>query len=183
MANEVMGNSSQGSAVKVSALIIMILAAALSRLVPHPWNFTAVGAMALFGGAYLPSKKLSLLAPLAALFISDLILGFHSTMIYVYAAFVPVVLLGWGLRSEKSVIQVGTRSLVASAVFFLVSNFGVWAMEGFYAPTWQGLVQCYGAAIPFFDNQVLGDLFFSGALFGGYEALKRWVPWTVLNKI
>lgn len=183
MAKEVVSNSSQGSTVKVSALIVMIIVAALSRLVPHPWNFTAIGAMALFGGAYLPSKKQSLLIPLAALLISDFVLGFHSTMIYVYAAFTAVVLLGWGLRSEKSLIQVGTRSLVASAVFFLISNFGVWAMEGFYAPTWQGLVQCYIAAIPFFDNQVLGDLFFSGALFGGYEALKRWVPWTVLNRI
>ncbi len=166
---------------KVSTLILMVLAAAFSRLIPHPWNFTAVGAMALFGGAYFPSKKQSLLIPLAALFISDLVLGFHSTMVFVYGAFALIGLLGWSLRSQKSAVQVGTLSLVSSAVFFLVSNFGVWAMGGFYAPTWQGLVQCYVAAIPFLDNQIYGDLFFSATLFGGYEALKRFVPQAVFT--
>lgn len=161
---------------KISILILMVLAAAFSRLIPHPWNFTAVGAMAMFGGAYFPSKKQSVLIPLAALFISDLVLGFHSTMIFVYAAFALIGLIGWTLRSQKSIVQVGTLSLVSSAVFFLVSNFGVWAAGGFYAPTWQGLVQCYVAAIPFLDNQIYGDLFFTATLFGGYEALKRFVP-------
>jgi hypothetical protein len=161
---------------QVSTLILMVLAAAFSRLIPHPWNFTAIGAMALFGGAYLPSKKLSVIVPFAALLLSDLVLGFHATMVYVYLAFGAIVLLGWALRARKSVFQVTTLSLVSSAIFFLVSNFGVWAMEGFYAPTWQGLVACYVAAIPFLDNQIYGDLFFSGALFGGYEALTRLVP-------
>lgn len=161
---------------QVSTLILMILVAAFSRMIPHPWNFTAIGAMALFGGAYLPSRKLSMIVPFAALLLSDLVLGLHSTMIYVYLAFGVIVLLGWSLRTQKSALQVGTLSLVSSMVFFVVSNFGVWAMEGFYASTWQGLVQCYVAAIPFLDNQIYGDLFFSGVLFGGYEALKRWVP-------
>lgn len=166
---------------QVSTLILMVLAAAFSRLIPHPWNFTAIGAMALFGGAYLPSKKLSVIVPFVALFLSDLALGFHATMIYVYLAFAFIVLMGWTLRSQSSALQVGTLSLVSSMIFFLVSNFGVWAIEGFYAPTWQGLVACYVAAIPFLDNQIYGDLFFSGVLFGGYEALKRWVPGLALK--
>lgn len=162
-------------------LILLVLAAAFSRLIPHPWNFTAIGAMALFGGAYFPSKKQSLMTPIAALLLSDLVLGFHSTMLYVYVAFIAVVLMGWSLRDQRSVLRVGTLSLVSSSVFFLISNFGVWLMEGLYAPTWQGLVQCYVAAIPFFDNQIYGDLFFSGLLFGSYEALKLWFPGFLMN--
>ncbi|AHI05407.1 hypothetical protein BDW_04495 [Bdellovibrio bacteriovorus W] len=157
------------------ALGLMILAAAFSRFIPHPWNFTAVGAMALFGGAYLP-KRLSLIVPLAALMLTDAILGFHNTMVFVYAAFAAIVALGWVLRSQRSVVKVGGMSLLASVLFFAVSNFGVWMMDGMYARTFEGLVQCYVAAIPFFGNQVGGDLFFSAVMFGGYEALKSLVP-------
>lgn len=157
-------------------LILMVLGAAFSRLIPHPWNFTAIGAMALFGGAYFPSKKQSLLIPLAALLLSDLVLGFHNTMVFVYMAFALIVILGWNLREGKSAFKVGTFALVTSSLFFLISNFGVWVMGGMYAPTFQGLVQCYVAALPFFDNQILGDLFFSGVLFGSYELAKKWAP-------
>lgn len=157
-------------------LILMVLVAAFSRLIPHPWNFTAIGAMALFGGTYFPSKKLSMVIPLAALFVSDLVLGFHATMLYVYAGFLAVVLLGWTLREGKTVTRVGTMSLVTSAIFFLISNFGVWMMEGLYPKTAQGLVACYVAGIPFFGNQILGDVFFTAVLFGGYEAIRKFAP-------
>lgn len=161
---------------QILTLVVMVLVAAFSRLIPHPWNFTAIGAMALFGGAYFPSKKQSLIIPLAALFVSDLVLGFHSTMAFVYFAFVAIGLLGWNLREQKSVVRVGTFALISSSLFFLVSNFGVWVMGGLYPMTWSGLVQCYVAAIPFFDNQIYGDLFFSAMLFGCYEAVKRYAP-------
>lgn len=157
-------------------IVLMILAAAFSRLIPHPWNFTAIGAMALFGGAYLPSKKQSLLIPIAALFVSDLVLGLHSTMVFVYLAFSINVLLGWTLREQKSVFRLGTLSLVSSSLFFLISNFGVWTMQTMYPMNLQGLVEGYVAAIPFFDNQIYGDLFFSGLLFGSYEAVKKYAP-------
>ena len=157
-------------------LVLMVLAAAFSRLIPHPWNFTAVGAMALFGGAYFSSKKQSMIVPLAALFLSDLILGFHSTMVFVYLAFAIIVTLGWTLREQKSATRIAGLSLLTSVLFFAISNFGVWIMGGMYAPTFQGLVQCYIAAIPFFDNQIYGDLFFSAVLFGSYETLKNIVP-------
>lgn len=167
---------------KWSVLIAMIVAAAFSRLIPHPWNFTAVGAMALFGGAYLPSKKLSLIVPLAALVLSDLVLGFHSTMVFVYGSFLFTVFLGWRMRNENSVTKLMSSSLLSSSIFFVVSNFGVWMMEGFYAKTWAGLAQCYIAAIPFFDNQIYGDLFFSAALFGGYEMIRKFSPELAYSK-
>lgn len=157
-------------------LVLMILGAAFSRLIPHPWNFTAIGAMALFGGAYMPSKRLSLVVPLAALFLSDLVLGFHSTMLFVYLPFALMVVLGWTLRDFKGPVRIATASLVTSSVFFLVSNFGVWIMGNMYPTTGAGLVSCYVAAIPFFDNQIMGDLFFSGLLFGSFEALKKVAP-------
>jgi hypothetical protein len=157
-------------------LLVMVLGAAFSRLIPHPWNFTAIGAMALFGGAYFPSKKLSMIVPLAALLLSDLVLGFHETMLFVYLGFALVVMLGWTLTEQKSVTRIATLSLVSSSLFFLVSNFGVWAMGTGYAANIHGLVECYVAGIPFFDNQIYGDLFFSGVMFGSYELLKKYAP-------
>ena len=161
---------------RMMTLLVMVLGAAFSRLIPHPWNFTAIGAMALFGGAYFPSKKLSMIVPLAALFLSDLVLGFHQTMLFVYLGFALVVMLGWTLTEQKSMTRIVTLSLVSSSLFFLVSNFGVWAMGTGYAANFQGLVECYVAGIPFFDNQIYGDLFFSGVMFGGYELLKKYAP-------
>lgn len=168
---------------QLMTVILMILAAAFSRLMPHPWNFTAIGAMALFGGACLPSKKQSLFIPFVALFFSDLVLGFHSTMVFVYLAFAVIVLLGWTLREQKGVLRVGTLTLAASSLFFLISNFGVWIMQNMYPMTWQGLVECYVSAIPFFDNQILGDLFFSALLFGSYEAVKKYAPESFANSV
>lgn len=158
-------------------LVLMVLGAAFSRLIPHPWNFTAIGATALFGGAYFPSKRLSMVIPLAALFLSDLVLGFHPTILFVYVPFVAIVMMGWSLRGNtRSPMRLVTASLVASSVFFLVSNFGVWMTEAMYAKSFQGLVTCYVAAIPFFDNQIYGDLFFTGVLFGSFELLKQVAP-------
>lgn len=158
--------------IQLLALVFMVLVAAFSRLIPHPWNFTAIGAMALFGGAYFPSKKQSLLIPIAALILSDLVLGFHSTMLFVYGAFLAVVVLGWTLREERTAVKIGTMALLTSSVFFLVSNFGVWLVQDMYPKNAAGLVACFVAAVPFFDNQIMGDLFFSAVLFGAYESLK-----------
>jgi hypothetical protein len=157
-------------------LVSMVLGAALSRLIPHPWNFTAIGAMALFGGAYFQSRISSMLVPMAALFLSDLILGFHSTMLFVYVPFALTVVLGWTLQENKKPARIVPLSLLTSLVFFLVSNFGVWVMGGFYSSSWHGLVDCYVAAIPFFDNQIFGDLFFTGLLFGSFELLRKGAP-------
>ncbi len=158
-------------------IVSLILAAAFSRLIPHPWNFTAIGAMALFGGTYVTSKRMSLLVPMAALFLSDLILGLHNTMFWVYGAFALIVMLGWTLKGQSTkVLRVGGTTLLASLIFFAVSNFGVWIMGGFYPPTVEGLISCFVAAIPFFGNQVAGDFFFVAMMFGAFEALKKVIP-------
>lgn len=155
------------------ASLVLIVFAALTRILPHPWNFTAVGALALFSGAYLSSRWSSVAVTLAALFLTDLVLGFHSTMPFVYGAFAVISFVSHSLLKEKKWSLVGASSLASSLFFYLVSNFGVWTSEGLYAPTPQGLVECYIAGIPFLQNQILGDLFFVAVLFGTQELLQQ----------
>ncbi len=163
-------------------LVLMVLVAAFSRLIPHPWNFTAIGAIALFGGAHFTSRWASLVLPLAALVLSDFVLGLHDVMPFVYLGFLLSVVIGWALREERGAVRVGTYTLAASAIFFIVSNFGVWVMSGFYAMNLQGLIECYVKAIPFLGNQVAGDLFFTSVLFAGYAFAKKLAPQSLLAK-
>lgn len=162
--------------IRLLTLVAIVFAAALTRLLPHPWNFTAIGAIALFGGSHFSSRLQSLLIPIAALLMTDLILGFYPGMIFTYAAFALIVVLGWTLTERASVLRVATYALSASTLFFLVSNFGVWATTGMYPLTGEGLISCYVMAIPFFSNQILGDLFYSGVIFGAYAALRHSIP-------
>jgi hypothetical protein len=152
---------------------VIIVGAVLLRLIPHLPNFAPIAAMALFGGTYL-NKKYALVIPLLAMFVSDLFLGFHSTMPYVYSSFFLTGLIGLWLRSHKNWKNVLAASLGSSVLFFLVTNFGVWA-SGWYPQTLTGLTQSYLAAIPFFRNTLAGDLFYTGVFFGGYELAKAFL--------
>ncbi|MFN0037619.1 MAG: DUF6580 family putative transport protein [Saprospiraceae bacterium] len=171
---------------KYRLALALIALAALTRLLPHPHNFTPIGAIALFGAAYFSRQWLMLAVPFAALFLTDLFLnnvvyrdlyGGQFTLItswWIYAAFALVMLAGMGWLSKKvSGVRVLGASLSASAVFFLVTNFSVWAESGMYPKTAAGLAACYTAGLPFLGNTVLGDLFFSAAMFGVYEWAKR----------
>lgn len=164
----------------------LIAFAALSRLLPHPPNFAPIGAMALFGAAYLPKKWLAVVVPFVALWISGLIID--NTLMaqwydgfvwfsnpWVYVAMLGVVALGWLTLRKVTLTNVVGSALGASGLFFIISNFGVWL--GYYPKTIAGLTACYAAAVPFFQYTLLGDLFFCGVLFGAYEvALRRgWV--------
>ena len=158
-------------------IFVAILFAAVMRLVPHWPNFTPVAAMALFGGAYINRKALAFIVPLAAMFVSDLIIGFHSTMLLVYAGVAITVLIGFGLRSKVKVRNVIVASLLSSVVFFLITNFGAW-MSGFmpYTKDFSGLIQAYIAGIPFFNNGLVGDLFYSTVFFGGFYFVTKRYP-------
>ncbi len=161
------------SSTSLFLLVGLMILAVFSRLIPHPWNFTAVGAVALFGGTYIQSKRVSLMLPFVVLLMSDLILGFHETMIFVYGAFLLTVLLGWTLRAKKSAGLLAYNSLMASSLFFFITNAGVWWTQEMYTKDLSGLLTSYAMALPFFGNQIAGDLFFSVTLFAGYELLKR----------
>jgi len=159
------------SLVMLGSAVLLIVVAAFSRLLPHPANFTPLGAIALFGGVYL-DKRYAVAIPLVAMLASDYFLGFYQGMYWVYGSFLLVCAVGLWLRSHKSVLVVLGGTLASSVIFFVVTNFGVWLPPGtMYAASWSGLVECYVAAIPFFRNSVAGDLIFVALLFGAYEGI------------
>lgn len=151
----------------------MVLAAAAARLLPHPWNFTPIGAMALFGGAQFASKRAAFLIPLAALFLGDLVLGLHRLMPFVYGCFALTVCLGFWVRRQPRAGRIVIASVVSSTVFFLVTNFSVWACLDTYPKNAAGLIECYVAGLPFLRNGLLGDLLYAGVLFGGLALAER----------
>lgn len=154
----------------------MIIAASIIRLLPHPPNFTPIFAMALFGGAYLSKKKMAFILPLAAMLISDLFIGFHSLMLVVYGAIAIITALGFLLKNRVRPSTVIGASLLGSLIFYLISNFAVWAMFDTYPHTIIGLGTSYVAAIPFFKNSLISGLFYSALMFGSFELAKRKFP-------
>ncbi len=154
--------------------ILLIVGAACARLLPHPPNVTPVIAMALVGGIYL-DRRISLVVPLAALFLSDLILGFHGLMAYVYGSVLLISLLGIAIRRRKNAVTMLGGSLAGSLLFFLITNAGVWLRGGgrVYPMTIDGLMLSYTLAIPFFRNAVFGDLLFVTVLAGLFELSRR----------
>jgi hypothetical protein len=158
---------------RLLTLVAMILAAAASRLVPHPPNFAPIGAMALFGGACFADKRLAFAVPLAAMALSDLALGFYNQTPWVYGSFALIVCVGFRLRQRRKPLSIAAAALASSILFYVVTNFGVWLTAALYPRTAAGLVTCYVAAIPFFRNTLLGDVVYSAALFGGLALAQK----------
>jgi len=153
-------------------IVLLILGAAFSRLVPHWPNFTAIGAAALFAGAMLGPRIIAFLVPLAAMVLSDLALGFHNTTGFVYLAVILTTWVGVGFLKELKVMRWLGGALATSGLFFLITNFGVWAVGGLYPTTVEGLAQSYVMALPFLSYQVGGDLTYTAILFGAAFAIK-----------
>lgn len=154
----------------------IVLAAAAARLLPHPWNFTPIGGMALFGGAMFRSRVMAFAVPLTALFLSDLWIGLHSLMWAVYGSFALSVLLGMWLRRRRRFLPIAGATLAGAMLFFLITNWAVWLSGMTYPKTFVGLIACYVAAIPYFGNTLAGDAFYVSVLFGGLALLERQVP-------
>ena len=161
---------------RIVALLSAIVVAAVLRLVPHPANFTPIGAMALFSGAYLGRRGLAFAAPLGAMVLSDAVLGFYSGFWITYVAVALIVAVGFLALSRLSVLRIAGAAIASSVLFFLVSNFGTWAASGMYPHTLAGLSACYVAAVPFFQNTVAGDLFYTALLFGGFHLAELTMP-------
>lgn len=143
----------------------LIVIGVLSRLVPHPPNLTAVVGASLLAGYAIRSVWVAALVPVSIMVLGDLVLGWHSSALFTYAGMLAAALIGRGVIRELSVVRLGGAAFLASAVFFLVSNFGVWA-GGYYGYTFEGLLACYVAAIPFWGLSLIGDLASTAALFG-----------------
>ena len=165
------------SLVEVLPVAALVAVAAMSRLLPHIPNVTPIAAMALFAGAHLSDRRVSLLLVLGAMFLSDLFIGFDPTSPFVYFALGLTVLLGGTITGGAA--SVGSRSLIGSGTFFLITNFGVWMVQSLYPKTFEGLLLCYTAAIPFFRNAVVGDLIYTAALFGIFALLTNRRPSSV----
>lgn len=153
------------------ALVLLALGVAM-RLLPHPANFAPITAIALFAGYYLP-RKWAIILPIAAMLIGDLFIGFYDwrLMAVVYLSFALISFLGWAIKGRGAGAVI-ISALTASIGFFLITNFAVWLFSSWYPHTLAGLLWCYTLALPFFRNTLLGDLFFTGVLFGAYEAVK-----------
>lgn len=164
----------------------LIILAAIFRIISHstgfeifPPNFAPIGAMALFGGFYLP-RKTSLVLPMAAMLVSDLVIGFYSpiVMVSVYASFILINFIGQWLRRKKDLSFTVGGVVFSSVLFFLITNFAVWTNGSMYQPTLQGLVASYVAGLPFLKFTLAGDLVFNGLFFGAYllanRSLKLW---------
>jgi hypothetical protein len=161
---------------RVATILGIIIALAVFRLVPHPWNVTPVMAMALFGGAQLADRRLALAIPLGAMLLSDLVLGLHWTMPFVYAALAATVFLGGWLRDHLRPVTVIGSALAGSILFFVVTNFGAWLSHDMYPRSLEGLWAAYVAGLPFFRAMLIGDLLFVALLFGGFDLAERRFP-------
>lgn len=147
--------------------VMFICLSIILRLLPHPPNFAPIGALALFAGAHY-SKRIAYFAPLTALVISDLFLGFYPAFLYVYGAFALVTLIGSWLK-ESSPAKLLSASLLASVAFFLVSNFGMWITGNWFPHNLAGLMHEYALGIPFFRNTVTGDLIYTSVFFYSFS--------------
>lgn len=165
-----MGNLFNNNIFLLSLFLFLLCVA--SRLVPHEPNFTAVGAVALFSGMYLP-KKTSIVIPLIAVFVSDMFIGFYhfEMAVAVYMSLALMSLIGLFVREHKNLATIIVGTLVGSLLFFLVTNFAVWKFETMYPRDTSGLWMSYEMAIPFFKNTILGNLFYVGLLVGGVELM------------
>ncbi len=162
------------SFIKYTVAFVLIFGAAMSRMVPHIPNFTPIAAIALFGGFYF-DKKFAFIAPLGAMLVSDYFIGFSSDWMFVYGCLLSIGAMAVMMQSRKSAAVVAGTTLASSALFFFVTNFGVWAMQSWYPKTAAGLIDCYALAIPFLRNTVAGDVFYVAAMFGIYEAVSALV--------
>ncbi|MFA6260157.1 MAG: DUF6580 family putative transport protein [Bacteroidia bacterium] len=171
---------------KQLTIILIIVIAALSRLLPHAPNFTPLTAIALFSGAYIANRLLAIALPLLVMLLSDAIMGFNGwafteQIVTVYGTYALISVVSTWFLSHKSAVRVGSSSLLASLLFFLTTNLAVWMGGFFHAPALYpmnlgGIIECYIAALPFFGNALAGDLFYSAVLFGGFYLLSINIP-------
>ena len=158
---------------RLIVLSLVIVAAAAARLLPHAPNVTPIAAMALFSGMYVTHRGLAFLLPLAAMLVSDMVIGFHSSMWAVYLAFMITVIIGFNLRARHSALSIAGGTLGASVLFFVLTNLSVWLSGEIYPLTHEGLITCFVAAIPFFANTLVGNAFYTALLFTGFALAQK----------
>ena len=175
--------------IRFGVIAMMILTAAFCRLIPHPANFAPIGAMALFGAAHYKSKWAAFGIPLLALWLSDLAVNnilyasyyktftlFHSGFYWIYGTIALTTLAGFFLLKKVNIFTVAGSGFIASLMFFIITNFGVFPGNPLYTQDFSGLMACYAAGIPFFGGTLAGNLFYSTILFGGFALAQKQFP-------
>lgn len=169
-------SSSQAFALRAVLTAVMILLAAAVRIAPHPWNFTPIGAMALFSGAMFRDRRIAFIFPIAALFAGDLFVGLHRLIPVVYVSFLLNVLIGAWLANRRGILRIGAAVFLGALQFFLITNFAIWKVFDTYPHTAAGLLACYLAGLPFFGNTLAGDAVYTALLFGVFALAEKLFP-------
>ena len=152
--------------------ISLILLLAFSRLLPHPPNFTPIVAVAIMSGYFFKNIKFSFVVLLIAMLLVDVFLGFYKHMLFVYLSLFLIVFVFFKISYKINFKNLFIFGFLGSLIFYLVSNFGVWA-SGVISPitnlpyekNLNGLISCYFLAIPFFKNTLFSTIVFSYAVF------------------
>ena len=174
---------------RFSILSVIMILAGMCRLLVHIPNFTPIGAMALFGGAYFSDKWKAYLMPLMSLFLSDMIIqgifyqgkyGFplYEGWYWVYGTFALIVFFGQWIIKKVNVGNVLLASITASLAHWIITDFWVWnsGCNAMYTKDWNGFVLCYTMAIPYLQGFLMATLAYSGLFFGIFEIAQRRFP-------
>ncbi|MBL7662893.1 hypothetical protein JNK13_09105 [bacterium] len=159
----------QKSKQELKYFLLVVATIFVWRVIPHPPNLTPVLALALWGSVLIKSPSRLIAALVAGMFLSDLIVGAHELMPFIYGCYALIAILGLKYLKHESIQSVGIYTFTASTLFFALSNFAVFLTSGIYPRTLTGLVSCYTMALPFYGVALLGDLLFSAAIYLVYN--------------
>ena len=151
----------------------LILILALSRLIPHPDNFTPIIALAIMSSYFFRSVNFSYTIMLFSMLLADFFIGFYSHMLFVYLSLFLIVLIFFKISKKINYKNLFIFSFFGSVIFFLISNFGVWLVGNLYERNINGLIECYFMAIPFFKNTITSTLIFSYSSLIIYKSSKK----------
>ena len=146
---------------KLFYLIFFGTILALSRIIPHPPNFTPIIASAIMAPLLVKDRLFGIAIPILAMFISDVIIGFYSYQLVIYLSILAIALVS---PMHKNYTKLGIMAVGASIWFFISTNFAEWIIWDYYPKTIEGLLACYTLALPFFKNTLISTILFTGIL-------------------
>jgi len=155
----------------ITIFLISILILSQFRLIDHPWNFTPVIAFGILSGYYLKNIFYAYSLIIISMVLGDLIIGFHYLIFFTYMGLLFSVIIGKYIKQLR-LAQIFLSSITSAIVFFIISNLGVWLLSGFYEINFQGLLDCYTAAIPFFRNTLISTIVYVFVLKWIFDQLK-----------
>ena len=158
---------------KYYAIIGIIILLATARLLPHPPNFTPILGMAVFSGAIISRRLIAYLIPLAAMLLSDLYLGLHSSIPIIYFSLAVCVLIGTFIEPRVSILNSFLGISLGVLVFFLITNFMVWYGSGMYEYSISGLMTCYFMGLPFVQNTFISSILYGMGAFLIYDIINK----------